>query len=100
MEVEGIDIVFALDISDSMLIYDMGESDRLEAAKDTISEFIRQRVTDRIGLIVFYRRSLHSGSADFGLSFVARKPKLGDHNKKASARNSHWCGYGQCGCSP
>lgn len=52
--VEGIDIMIALDISDSMLIEDAPpEENRLEAAKKTISEFIAGRVSDRIGLVVF-----------------------------------------------
>ena len=51
--VEGIDIVIALDISDSMLIEDMKPNNRLEASKKIIKEFVAQRVSDRIGLVVF-----------------------------------------------
>lgn len=51
--IEGIDIVIALDVSDSMLIEDMKPLNRLEAAKDTIKKFIEKRSSDRIGLIVF-----------------------------------------------
>jgi Ca-activated chloride channel family protein len=51
--VEGIDIVIALDVSDSMLIEDMKPVNRLEASKKTIREFIERRVSDRIGLVVF-----------------------------------------------
>lgn len=51
--VEGIDIVIALDISDSMLIEDMKPNNRLEASKKTIKEFIEKRNSDRIGLVVF-----------------------------------------------
>lgn len=51
--VEGIDIVIALDVSDSMLIEDMRPLNRLESAKETIKKFISQRVSDRIGLVVF-----------------------------------------------
>lgn len=51
--VEGIDIVIALDISDSMLIEDMLPQNRLESAKKTIENFISKRSTDRIGLVVF-----------------------------------------------
>ncbi|PIU01095.1 MAG: hypothetical protein COT74_00905 [Bdellovibrionales bacterium CG10_big_fil_rev_8_21_14_0_10_45_34] len=52
--VEGIDIVFALDISDSMLIEDMNPyENRLEAAKSTIRDFIEKRFSDRMGLVVF-----------------------------------------------
>lgn len=51
--VEGIDIVVALDVSDSMLIEDMKPENRLEASKKTIENFIKQRISDRIGLVVF-----------------------------------------------
>jgi Ca-activated chloride channel family protein len=51
--VEGIDIVICLDISDSMLIEDMKPANRLEAAKQTIQQFIEKRTSDRIGLVVF-----------------------------------------------
>lgn len=51
--VEGIDIMIAFDISDSMRIEDMDPENRLESAKDTMSKFVNQRVSDRIGLVVF-----------------------------------------------
>ncbi|MCB0378120.1 MAG: VWA domain-containing protein [Bdellovibrionales bacterium] len=51
--VEGIDIMMALDISHSMLIEDMKPENRLESAKKTIREFIEKRISDRIGLVVF-----------------------------------------------
>ncbi len=51
--VEGIDIIIVFDISDSMLIEDMKPHNRLEAAKQTVIDFIKGRVSDRIGLVVF-----------------------------------------------
>jgi Ca-activated chloride channel family protein len=51
--VEGIDIMIALDISDSMLIEDMKPFNRLEAAKDTIKNFVKSRNSDRIGIVIF-----------------------------------------------
>lgn len=51
--VEGIDILIALDISDSMLIEDMKPLNRLEAAKETIQTFVKGRTSDRIGVIIF-----------------------------------------------
>jgi Ca-activated chloride channel family protein len=51
--VEGIDIVITLDISDSMLIEDMPPLNRLEAAKETIRDFVKGRSSDRIGLTLF-----------------------------------------------
>ncbi len=49
---EGIDIVFALDLSESMEAGDLFPS-RLEAAKAVIDEMIAARPYDRIGLVVF-----------------------------------------------
>lgn len=51
--VEGIDIMIVFDISDSMLIEDMEPENRLESAKSTIAKFVKGRVSDRVGLIVF-----------------------------------------------
>lgn len=50
---EGLDIVIVLDISDSMLIEDMKPLNRLESAKATISHFVKQRQSDRIGVVIF-----------------------------------------------
>ncbi len=49
---EGIDIVLVLDISESMKMKDL-IPDRLEAAKDVAKEFVKGRLQDRIGLVVF-----------------------------------------------
>ncbi len=51
--VEGIDIMVALDVSDSMLIEDMGAVNRLETAKDTIKRFVEKRNSDRVGVVIF-----------------------------------------------
>ncbi|MCC6277620.1 MAG: VWA domain-containing protein [Oligoflexia bacterium] len=51
--VEGIDIMFAMDVSDSMLIEDMDPENRLEASKSVIRKFIQARTSDRMGLVVF-----------------------------------------------
>jgi Ca-activated chloride channel homolog len=51
--VEGIDIMITLDVSESMLIEDMKPVNRLESSKKTIQEFIKKRVSDRIGMVVF-----------------------------------------------
>ncbi len=51
---KGIDIVFSLDISDSMLIEDMEpHENRLESAKHHIKKFIEKRETDRLALVIF-----------------------------------------------
>lgn len=51
--VEGIDIMMVLDVSDSMLIEDMQPQNRMEACKLMIKQFIEKRPNDRIGLVVF-----------------------------------------------
>lgn len=50
---EGLDIVLVLDVSDSMLIEDMKPHNRLESAKQTIANFVKQRASDRIGIVIF-----------------------------------------------
>lgn len=49
---EGIDIVLAMDVSTSMLARDF-KPDRISAAKDIAIEFIAQRPSDRMGIVVF-----------------------------------------------
>src|SRR5690349_7305101 len=49
---EGIDIMIAMDISQSMQIEDF-QPNRLEAAKKVALDFIQGRIQDRIGLVVF-----------------------------------------------
>lgn len=49
---EGIDIIMALDISGTMMANDFSPT-RLEAAKKVASEFINDRQSDRIGLVIF-----------------------------------------------
>lgn len=49
---EGIDIMIAMDISQSMQIEDF-QPNRLEAAKKVALDFIEGRLQDRIGLVVF-----------------------------------------------
>ena len=51
-EVEGIDIVVALDVSNSMAETDL-VPDRITAAKQVIDQFIKRNATDRIGLVIF-----------------------------------------------
>ncbi len=52
--VEGIDIMLTLDISDSMVIEDMPPfENRIEAAKKIVADFVATRPNDRIGLVVF-----------------------------------------------
>jgi Ca-activated chloride channel family protein len=54
--VEGIDIIIALDISGSMLAEDF-RPNRLEASKSVANEFILARPNDNIGLVLFAGKS-------------------------------------------
>ncbi len=51
-DLEGIDIIMALDVSASMLSQDL-RPNRLEATKEVASDFINDRPNDRIGLAVY-----------------------------------------------
>lgn len=51
-EVEGIDIMLAMDVSTSMLAEDL-QPNRIEAAKSVAAEFISGRPNDNIGLTIF-----------------------------------------------
>ena len=51
-EIEGIDIMLAMDVSTSMLAMDL-QPNRLEAAKQVAAEFINGRPNDNIGLTIF-----------------------------------------------
>ena len=52
INIEGIDIVLALDVSGSMRARDF-QPDRIGAAKKIATEFINGRPNDRIGLVIF-----------------------------------------------
>ncbi len=51
-EVEGIDIMLAMDVSTSMLAMDL-KPNRLEAAKTVAAEFVNGRPNDNMGLTIF-----------------------------------------------
>ena len=52
VDTEGIDIILAMDVSTSMLARDL-VPDRISASKDIAIEFISQRPSDRMGIVVF-----------------------------------------------
>lgn len=52
IDIEGVDIILALDISGSMKMMDFSPN-RLEASKKVAIEFIEGRPNDRIGLVVY-----------------------------------------------
>ncbi len=53
IESRGVDIVLVIDISPSMAAEDFRPSNRLNVARETAREFVRQRPHDRIGLVGF-----------------------------------------------
>ena len=56
VEVEGVDLVIALDGSNSMGEQDL-PPDRLSAAKEVLRRFVERRKSDRIGLVIFGREA-------------------------------------------
>jgi Mg-chelatase subunit ChlD len=52
VDTEGIDIVLAMDVSTSMLARDFNP-DRISAAKDIAIQFVAERPSDRMGVVVF-----------------------------------------------
>lgn len=56
---EGIDIVLAIDTSSSMTQYRLASDEtRIDAARRVARDFVAQREDDRVGLVIFQRRSL------------------------------------------
>jgi Ca-activated chloride channel family protein len=53
VKAEGIAIALVVDVSSSMLALDMQPLDRLEVAKRTVLEFVKNRKYDRIALVAF-----------------------------------------------
>ena len=53
----GIDIILTMDISSSMAAMDFNPLTRFEASKNVVKEFIGNRKSDRIGLVVFSAQS-------------------------------------------
>jgi Ca-activated chloride channel family protein len=50
---EGVDVVFALDVSGSMRAEDLRPKNRLHVAKEVIGRFVDGREHDRLGLVAF-----------------------------------------------
>jgi Ca-activated chloride channel family protein len=57
VESRGVDIMLCMDVSESMSTPDL-QPDRIDAAKQRATEFIRKREGDRIGLVVFANGSM------------------------------------------
>jgi len=68
---EGIDIMLVLDTSTSMRAEDF-RPNRFEAARDVASEFIRGRVSDRVGLVVFAAKAYTQAPLTLDYSFLQK----------------------------
>lgn len=79
---EGLDIVMALDISDSMATSDFNGLTRFDAAKDVIISFIQGRSYDRIGLVIFAEDAFYQAppTTDYNIlaTLVQDAPLAGD----------------------
>ncbi len=88
--VEGIDIVLITDISESMRIEDLPPN-RLNSAKKVAKEFIKGRIYDRIGLVVFAGEaySLSPLTTDYNLlDNYLQNLKVGDITEQGTAIGS------------
>jgi Ca-activated chloride channel homolog len=56
-DTKGIDIIMTLDVSGSMLAEDFKPENRISVAKQEARRFVQGRENDRIGLVVFARKS-------------------------------------------
>ena len=78
---EGIDIMIAFDVSQSMLIEDMDGKSRLEAAKETVHRFIDGRHDDRIGFSVFSGEAITLCPPTLDYDFLHSAVNLADVNQ-------------------
>lgn len=80
---EGLEIVMALDISDSMSTADFNGLTRFDAAKDVIIDFIDGRNYDRIGLVIFAEDAFYQAppTTDYNIlrELVADAPLASDY---------------------
>lgn len=60
INVEGVDIVLAIDVSESMLAFDDAhdQRSRIEVAKSEAIRFIEKRIDDHIGVVIFGKDAL------------------------------------------
>ena len=75
----GIDIIMAIDVSASMLAKDL-RPNRLEALKDVASNFIKNRTTDRIGLVEYAGESYTKTPITSDKSIILRSLKEIEYN--------------------
>ena len=68
---EGIDIMLVLDTSTSMQAEDF-EPNRFEAAREVAGDFVRSRLTDRVGLVVFAAKAYTQTPLTLDYDFLLR----------------------------
>lgn len=66
----GIDVVIALDISESMYTADFNNQTRLDAARDVSEQFIIEREFDRIGLVIFEENAFYQAPPTLNDAFL------------------------------
>ncbi|MBN1898928.1 MAG: VWA domain-containing protein [Spirochaetes bacterium] len=69
-EMRGIDIMLALDISGSMMAEDFKPNNRLTVAKKVLSDFVKGRKTDRMGLVIFAGESFTQSPLTFDYNII------------------------------
>jgi Ca-activated chloride channel family protein len=91
---EGVDIALALDISGSMASLDFQPQNRLEAAKDVISDFVAERPYDQIGLVVFASNAFNQSPLTVDHNVLDRscwaRRSWPPHMASRTARPSAW----------
>ena len=69
--IDGVDIVLAVDVSDSMQYADLAPNrTRLDVVKDVADEFIQKRESDRVGLVVFAKYAYRQAPLTFDRDLV------------------------------
>jgi Ca-activated chloride channel family protein len=68
---EGVDIMLVLDTSTSMRAQDFSPN-RFEAAREVASEFVRDRTSDRVGLVVFAAKAFTQTPLTLDYDFLLR----------------------------
>jgi Ca-activated chloride channel family protein len=78
---EGIDIMLELDVSESMVIEDMGGKSRIDFAKETLHKFIEGRKDDRIGFGIFSGEAISLCPPTLDYEFLHSAVDMADVNQ-------------------
>lgn len=70
---DGVDIVVVLDVSGSMAAQDFQPDNRLAVAKSVVADFVRRRVRDRLGLVIFAGRAITQSPATTDQALLLRQ---------------------------